>query len=189
MFRILSLDGGGIKGVFTAAVLASVEDDTKRKIIDHFDLIAGTSTEGILSIGLALGLSAEQLLAFYCHREPKILPATSLIERTAGLFRQFFMGPKVSEETLRQELAEILGGRKFGEARWRLVIPSYDATSGRIYIFKTAHDPRLRYDAEAAAVDVALATSAAPAYFPPSLFPRIAMEAMWTAAFGPIVRL
>jgi uncharacterized protein len=45
MFRILSLDGGGLKGVFTASVFASFESDTKLKIIDHFDLIAGTSTE------------------------------------------------------------------------------------------------------------------------------------------------
>jgi hypothetical protein len=65
MFRILSLDGGGIKGVFTASVLASFEADTKLKIIDHFDLIAGTSTGGILAIGLAMGLTAEEPLTFY----------------------------------------------------------------------------------------------------------------------------
>jgi uncharacterized protein len=165
MFRILSLDGGGIKGVFTAAVLASFEADTKLKIIDHFDLVAGTSTGGILAIGLALGLSAEELLNFYRERGPRIFPATSLIERTAGTLRQIFKGPKISQETLRQELAEILHNRKLGEARCRLVIPSYDAMSGRIYVFKTAHDPRLRYDVEAPAVDVALATSAAPTYF------------------------
>jgi Patatin-like phospholipase len=88
MFRILSLDGGGIKGVFTASVLASIEADTKLKIADHFDLIAGTSTGGILAIGLAMGLSAEELLGFYRERGPKIFPATSLIERTAGLLRQ-----------------------------------------------------------------------------------------------------
>jgi hypothetical protein len=68
MFRILSLDGGGIKGVFTAAVLASFEADTKLKIIDHFDLIAGTSTGGMLAIGLAMGLTAEELLNFCRER-------------------------------------------------------------------------------------------------------------------------
>ena len=171
MFRILSLDGGGIKGAFTAAVLASFEADTKLKIIDHFDLIAGTSTGGILAIGLALGLSAEELLNFYRERGARIFPATSLIERTAGLFRQILKGPKISQQTLRQELVAILHDRKFGEARCRLVIPSYDAMSGRIYVFKTAHHPRLRYDVEAPAVDVALATSAAPTYFAAAPFP------------------
>ena len=171
MFRILSLDGGGIKGVFTASVLASFEADTKLKTIDHFDLIAGTSTGGILAIGLAMGLSAEELLNFYRERGPRIFPATSLIERTAGIFRQIFRGPKISQATLRQELIEILHDKKFGEARCRLVIPSYDAMSGRLYVFKTAHDPHLRYDGEAPAVDVALATSAAPTYFSAAPFP------------------
>jgi uncharacterized protein len=171
MFRILSLDGGGIKGVFTASVLASIEADTKLKIVDHFDLIAGTSTGGILAIGLAMGLTAEELLNFYRERGPRIFPATSLIERTAGIFRQIFRGPKISQATLRQELVNILHDKKFGEARCRLAIPSYDAMSGRLYIFKTAHDPRLRYDGDAPAVDVALATSAAPTYFSAAPFP------------------
>jgi patatin-like phospholipase/acyl hydrolase len=127
-----------LKGVFTAAVLASFEADTKLRIIDHFDLIAGTSTGGILAIGLAMGLTAEELLNFYSERGPRIFPATSLIERTAGAFRQIFRGPKIFQETLREELVAILRDRKFGEARCRLVIPSYDAMSGRIYVFKTA---------------------------------------------------
>jgi patatin-like phospholipase/acyl hydrolase len=171
MFRILSLDGGGIKGVFTASVLASFEADTKLKIIDHFDLVAGTSTGGILAIGLAMGLTAEQLLNFYRERGPRIFPATSLIERTAGVIRQIFRGPKISQATLREQLIAILHEERFGDARCRLVIPSYDAMSGRLYVFKTAHDRRLRYDSDAPAVDVALATSAAPTYFSAAPFP------------------
>lgn len=58
-FRILSLDGGGLKGAFTAAALASWEKQTGLRIVDHFDLIAGTSTGGILAIGLGLGLSGQ----------------------------------------------------------------------------------------------------------------------------------
>jgi uncharacterized protein len=73
-FRILSLDGGGIKGVFSAAVLAEWEKRTQLKIADHFDLIAGTSTGGIIALALGLGLQAEEILRFYKEQGPKIFP-------------------------------------------------------------------------------------------------------------------
>jgi patatin-like phospholipase/acyl hydrolase len=165
MFRILALDGGGIKGIFAAAALARLEEQHKAKIIDHFDLIAGTSTGGILAIGLSLGLSPEALLNFYRSRGPTIFPSTSLVQRSAGVFSQLFVGPKHSAAVLRRELEAVLGTRKFGEAACRLVIPSYDAVANRIYIFKTRHASGLDNDIELNAVDVALATSAAPTYF------------------------
>jgi patatin-like phospholipase/acyl hydrolase len=59
-FRILSLDGGGIKGAFTAAVLTEWEKQSGKVVADHFDLIAGTSTGGIIALGLGLGLPASE---------------------------------------------------------------------------------------------------------------------------------
>jgi len=56
-FRILSIDGGGIMGAFAASVLATFEREIGRKIVEHFDLITGTSTGGIIAIGLAMGVS------------------------------------------------------------------------------------------------------------------------------------
>ncbi|MDR6306695.1 hypothetical protein GGQ85_004429 [Nitrobacter vulgaris] len=165
MFRILCLDGGGIKGVFTAAALARIENLTNKSIIDHFDLIAGTSTGGIVAIGLALGHSAQSLLSFYRDRGPRIFPSTGLLERSTALIRQLFVGPKHSQTILRQELSNVLGKRSFGESKCRLVIPAYDAVGGRIYVFKTAHAAGLVNDVKTAAIDVALATSAAPTYF------------------------
>jgi patatin-like phospholipase/acyl hydrolase len=64
-FQILSLDGGGIKGIFSAAVLAYLEEDFKTSIVDHFDLIVGTSTGGIIALGLGLGLKPFEILNFY----------------------------------------------------------------------------------------------------------------------------
>jgi patatin-like phospholipase/acyl hydrolase len=55
-FRILALDGGGIKGAFTAKLLTEWEVNTKQRIVDHFDLIAGTSTGGIIALALGLGI-------------------------------------------------------------------------------------------------------------------------------------
>lgn len=64
-FRILSLDGGGIRGAFIAAFLAEVERQVNARVADYFDLIAGTSTGGIIAIGLALGEPATRIEQFY----------------------------------------------------------------------------------------------------------------------------
>jgi uncharacterized protein len=170
MFRILSLDGGGIKGAFTASVLTTLEEETGCSIADHFDLITGTSTGGILAIGLGLGFSAKQLRDFYVNRGPTIFPRTSITGRPLSFLR-WLRAPKHSHAVLREELGAILGERKFGESKCRLVIPTYDANAGRIFMLKTAHDKRFVHDIEALAVDAALATSAAPTYFEASPFP------------------
>jgi patatin-like phospholipase/acyl hydrolase len=171
MFRILSLDGGGIKGAFSASALAAWEEDTKKSIIDYFDLITGTSTGGIIAIGLALGIPASKIRDFYRDSGPTIFPNTSLVERVTGSAFQLF-GTKYSHDTLRKELTKVFGSRKFGEAKCRLVIPTYDAIGGRIFLLKTAHHERFRFDINAPAVDVALATSAAPTYFKAAPFPQ-----------------
>jgi uncharacterized protein len=71
-FRILSLDGGGIRGVFPAAFLARLEEHLEYPIGRYFDLIAGTSTGGIIAIGLGLGLSASEILKLYVEQSPAI---------------------------------------------------------------------------------------------------------------------
>ncbi len=164
MFRILSLDGGGILGTFSASVLATIEEDTGRPISEHFDLITGTSTGGMLAIGLAFGLTPAQLLNFYLTHGPSIFPVTGRFARTRGLLRQL-LGVIFSHEPLTEALKEILGDRPFGEAGRRLVIPTYDAVGGRIYLFKTPHHPHLAQDAKVQAAEVARVTSAAPTYF------------------------
>jgi patatin-like phospholipase/acyl hydrolase len=170
MFRILSLDGGGIKGVFSASVLAQLEQDTGQSIAEHFDLITGTSTGGIIAIGLGLGIPAKEIRDFYAEKGPTIFPGTSLVRRARGLLR-WLRAPKHSHTVLRAALDEVFGTRKFGESKCRLVIPTYDAIGGRIFLMKTAHHVRFKYDIDALAVDVALATSAAPTYFAAARFP------------------
>ena len=74
-FAVLSIDGGGVRGIFAAAVLANLERDTGTKITDHFDLIVGTSTGGIIALGLGAGLSPEEILACYVENVNSIFPA------------------------------------------------------------------------------------------------------------------
>jgi patatin-like phospholipase/acyl hydrolase len=71
-FQILSLDGGGLRGMYTAAVLARLEEDLGIRIVDHFDLIAGTSTGGIIALGLGLGMTPREILEFYTAHGPRI---------------------------------------------------------------------------------------------------------------------
>jgi patatin-like phospholipase/acyl hydrolase len=169
-FRILSLDGGGIKGAFTASVVAALEEATGKSAADYFDLITGTSTGGIIAIGLGLGLPAKDVVAFYRRSGPTIFPATSLVTGPRALLRWLF-GPKYSHDVLKAAIREVLGDRKFGESKCRLVIPTYDANAGRIFLLKTAHHERFKFEYQAPAVDVALATSAAPTYFQAAPFP------------------
>ncbi|MEZ0115142.1 patatin-like phospholipase/acyl hydrolase [Catenulispora sp. EB89] len=87
MRKILSIDGGGIKGVFPAAFLAGVEESVEAPIGDYFDLIVGTSTGGIIAIGLGLGLSAQEILAFYETHGPKIFSGNRRINGLLQLGR------------------------------------------------------------------------------------------------------
>ena len=126
-FRILSLDGGGIKGAFSASVLAALERDTGKAAADYFDLITGTSTGGIMALGVGLEKSAQDIVEFYRTHGLTIFPGTSLVERTTGLWR-WLWGPKHSHDVLREAVSQVLGTKRFGESKCRLVISTYDAT-------------------------------------------------------------
>lgn len=164
-FRILSLDGGGIMGAFAASALAAFEKHTGRRIVEHFDLIAGTSTGGIIAIGLAMGATAEQIRQFYETDGLKIFPQRTGLNKWIGRVRDFFR-PKFSDQALRAAIQSVVGDRPLKEAKARLVVPAYDLNTGKIYVFKTPHHPNYSSNADLPAIDVALATSAAPTYFP-----------------------
>jgi patatin-like phospholipase/acyl hydrolase len=74
---ILAIDGGGTRGVLPVAFLASIEEGSGRRVLDHFDLIARTSTGGAIALGLGLGLSARTILDFYLDDGPRIFDQES----------------------------------------------------------------------------------------------------------------
>lgn len=160
MRRILSLDGGGIKGVFPASFLATVEDTIGDSVAGYFDLIVGTSTGGIIALGLGLGFSAAEILRFYEELGPTVFAGKST--RRLGRLWQ----ARYDKRPLRDALAAKFGDRRLGHSTTRLVIPSLNLETGEVYIYKTAHHPRFERDYKIEAVDVALATAAAPTYFP-----------------------
>lgn len=166
-FRILSIDGGGTRGVYPAALLAQIEAITQRRIVDHFDLIAGTSTGGLIALGLAAGVPAATLLEFYLTRGPQIFPPSPtsraalawwwIQRRDRALFHR---------EPLERALEDVLGNRRMEELLTRVVIPTFDVACGEIRLIKTPHHPNIKRDGDRRLVDVALATSAAPVVLP-----------------------
>lgn len=170
MKRILSIDGGGIRGVFPAAFLASIEERCGKPIGEYFDLIAGTSTGGIIAIGLAMGMSAKDILKIYEENGPAIFAQEQTgvrgwIDKKYRSAKHVLWGPKYNSANLKVALSEVFQDKLLGDASTRLLIPSWHAERQKVYIFKTAHHPRLAMDYKELAVDVALATSAAPTYF------------------------
>lgn len=165
MRRILTIDGGGIKGVFPAAFLATLEDCIGAPVADYFDLIAGTSTGGIIALGLGLGLSSRDMLDLYKAYGARIFPRQRWL-RVLGLIRA-----KYSYMPLREALVAAFGERRLGESHNRLLIPSLNLAAERVHIYKTSHHPKLVHDYKMPMVEVALATVAAPTYFPIHLSP------------------
>lgn len=156
--QVLSLDGGGLKGLFSAAVLEGLERDLNTSILDHFDLVAGTSTGGLIALALGAGLSPTEIVDFYTSQGPRIFPGGA---RLRQLVRS-----RYSPEPLRSALQDVVGERRLWQSVCRLVVPSYSIDAADVYLFKTPHHPRLRRDCRERMVDVAMATTAAPTYLP-----------------------
>jgi patatin-like phospholipase/acyl hydrolase len=164
--RILCIDGGGIKGVFAASFLANIEKQIDGKISDYFDLIVGTSTGGIIALNLGIENSAQQTLAFYKNYGRSIFKGNRIFK-----WYRHLLYSKYDQQALKKALVKTFGDKKLGESKKRLVIPSLDLNTGKIYIHKTAHHERFSTDYLRPIVDVALSTSAAPTYFPAHLLP------------------
>ena len=172
-FRILSINGGGIRGIFPAAFLAELEHRylAGSSIGDYFDLIAGTSTGGIIALGLAAGLRASHLRDLYISRGHEVFPPSNdgllalpenWIRKACRYFRY-----RYDSESLKRVIELTLGKRKFGEAKVRLCIPSAEGRYSEPYIFKTPHHPDYKTDKKEYMIKVAMATAAAPTFFQP----------------------
>lgn len=169
-FNILSLSGGGVRGLYTITVLAELEKYLAEKSGDedywigqHFDLISGTSIGGILGLALASGVTARELEKVLDDNRKLIFPKTSFLKAAIG---QLFSG-KYSAEPLKKVIQEVVGEKKIGDLKTRVLVPAINASTGLVQTFKTPHHKDLQRDWRFKVLDVALATSAAPTYFPP----------------------
>jgi patatin-like phospholipase/acyl hydrolase len=168
--KILSIDGGGIRGLIPAMLLAEIEKKTGTSIARLFDLIAGTSTGGILALLLGVPqangsarYAARQLVEFYEREGPKIFERSWWHRLTAiGNLKQ----EKYPETGIERVLAEYFSEYRLRDALTNLLIASYEIERRFPFFFRSSL-ARLREDYDFPMRDVARATSAAPTYFSP----------------------
>jgi len=167
LFRILTIDGGGIRGVFPAAYLAEIERRflNGASIASYFDLVAGTSTGGIIALALGHGMTAKQALEVYTQRGEQIFPSKGRIGAVARLIR-WMIKPKHDQSILKNELLGVFGDKVLDDSTKRLVIPSFEGLHGEPFIYKTPHHPDYKNDRHKRFAHVALHTTAAPSYLP-----------------------
>jgi patatin-like phospholipase/acyl hydrolase len=171
-FKILTIDGGGIRGIFPAMFLASVEAELKRRgikhpIHGHFDLIAGTSTGGIIALALALGMPAHDMYKLYLNNAGTIFGNGQPL--FFGQFRRSKYDRDALEDLVREEFRKLNNGVDplLRDVKTNVCIPIYDLMQGKPSVLKNAYHPAFKRDYHIHAYQVAMATSAAPTYFDP----------------------
>lgn len=177
-YRILALDGGGIRGLYSACILKSLANRYSKNgnsldIGKGFDLIVGTSTGAILAAGLAKGIPVEEIINLYARQGSKIFRDPTP-EKLFSLLRWAFRNRNHSANSdgvLKKSLSEVFGDSTTIEDLWKsrsigLCIPSVNLSTHRATVFKTPHCKNKNADNARTLVDVCLASSAAPILFP-----------------------
>ncbi len=171
-FKVLSIDGGGIRGIIPAMILAEIEDQTGKSIAEMFDLIAGTSTGGILALGLAMPgdgaekprYRAEELIELYEKEGPRIFsrPPAHRARSVGGISEE-----KYPSDGIEEVLAEYFGEARLKEARTRIFVTGYEIQL-RLPFFFRSERAKNSPDYDFPMRQVARSTSAAPTYFEPA---------------------
>jgi hypothetical protein len=175
-FRVLCLDGGGMRGVYQATYLktfaARVTASGERSAVDVgrcFDLIVGTSTGGIVACALAAGVPLERVEELYACHGGAIFPHQRwrAMARVGRVVRAFGLGNRTGEAALATALTDTFKGTTFLDVQTRrgisLAITTVDMARHAAVVFKTKHLPRLNgRDDERTLVDACMATTAAP---------------------------
>lgn len=169
-FKILCLSGGGFLGLFSAVILGELERRVGESIGNYFDLIAGTSIGGIIALALGFDVPASKIVGQFERDGEQVFsdrePPSSTIEKIHDVLR-FIKKPKYRQENLRATIEKLIEPNLIlGQANHRVLVPAVNLTKGSPQVFKTPHLEKYQVDWERKAVDIALATSAAPTFFP-----------------------
>ncbi|XP_065049973.1 patatin-like protein 2 [Musa acuminata AAA Group] len=182
LITILSIDGGGIRGVIPATILSFLESELQKldgddvRIADYFDVIAGTSTGGLVTAMLAAPdennrplFAAKDIKSFYLEHSPKIFPQIGgFLAPVRRMFRSLW-GPKYSGTYLHSLIREKLGGVRLHETLTNVIIPTFDIKQLHPTIF-SSYEVKRNSSLDACLSDICIGTTAAPTYFPAYYF-------------------
>lgn len=163
-YRILSLDGGGIRGLVTAIWLNRLEQKLGSPLRDHFELIAGTSTGSLIACAVSLGIPTATIVDLYVTQGRDVFPpaARRLLNRIGRAFSQGLDAPRYDGKGLERVLKQVFSDRQFGELPRRTLVTSYDTLNREALVFK---NDRREYN-ELAIWEICKASASAPTYFP-----------------------
>ncbi len=168
-FHALALTGGGFRGLFTAAALAKIEEHLGHAVGRHFDLICGTSIGGIVALAVAFEVPMKKVVQTFSDQGAGIFPLhkppSNKLTKSLDLLRHLKQ-PRYSTNPLREAICSLIPkDALLGDALHPTAIPAVNLTEGKPQVFKTRHRPEWDRDWRFKAVDIALATSAAPTFF------------------------
>ncbi|KAH7523599.1 hypothetical protein FEM48_Zijuj06G0029000 [Ziziphus jujuba var. spinosa] len=184
LITILSIDGGGIRGVIPGTILAFLEaelqklDGEQARIADYFDVITGTSTGGLVTAMLTVPdhennrplFAAKDIKDFYLEHCPKIFPQESFpLASGAAEVIKALAGPKYDGKYLHKLVKEKLGDRRLHETLTNVVIPTFDVKRLQPTIF-SSYEVKKNPSMDALLSDICIGTSAAPTYLPAHQF-------------------
>lgn len=169
-FQILSLSGGGYLGLYQITILCELEQKAGKPIAQCFDLIAGTSIGGIVALSLALEVPAIKIMYAFEKHGQSIFSCRGVPKSPLGKFQDLlrsFLSPKYKDNGLSRALEEFIPPLTLiGDLKHPVVVPAINLTKGEPQIFKTPHHKTFEKDYLETVHNVALATSAAPTFFP-----------------------
>ncbi len=180
-FRVLTLDGGGMRGLYAASLLRALARLFDARFVAQepdvgksFNLICGTSTGAILACALAAGISLTRVSELYSQHGPQIFPSPmpKKPHKKTVLYWAYRHkhAPAASADTLKHCLEQTFGKQTLGEVYQArgiaLCVPAVDALSYKAWVFKTPHIPAKHRDNNYRLADVCLASAAAPMFFP-----------------------
>lgn len=173
--KILSIDGGGIRGLYSLYVLKAIENKfciNDESLADYFDMICGTSIGGIIALAITCGKKIDEIITFFEDNAKFIFPnhgTNNFTKKFKSMYYTFLQlcGSKYGNDILKEKITNFFEKKTLGEANTLLCIPSYNIENAQRIVFKFPHkEGKLTRDKNILMYDVALSTSAAPTYFP-----------------------